>query len=156
MAELEGPQVPSEIVVNTADGPYTLVGRPCEVSAFSFVPTKRLEPSERTVFNNSQKDDRYSHSTYDRLFHQDYGFNNKLHRCDREHAKSRGLNVNDEEAPKDVPTLASSEYGHRLGHQIDPPVYDPKRKNVRIGYVQSEFFRRNIWNIKPPEGFEEL
>ena len=40
--------------------------------------------------------DRYSHSTYDRLFHQDFGYNNKLHRCDREHAKSRGLTVNEE------------------------------------------------------------
>jgi hypothetical protein len=40
--------------------------------------------------------DRYPKLTYDRLFRKEYGFNNKLHRDDREHAKSRGLLVNDE------------------------------------------------------------
>ena len=40
--------------------------------------------------------ERYSHSTYDRLFHQEYGYEKKLHRCDRDHAKSRGLTVNEE------------------------------------------------------------
>jgi len=140
------------IVVDAADGQYQLIGRACEVSAFSYVPTKRHDPPQHTFFNNSAAKDRYSHSTYDRLFHQDFGFNNKLHRCDREHAKSRGLHVNDEEVPKEVPSLASSEYGHRLGHQLDPP----GRERVRIGHVQSEFFRRNIFNIKPPEGLGEL
>lgn len=146
------------IVVDAADGRYELNGRPCELSAFSYVPTQRFDPAENTFFNNQSGavQDRYSHSTYDRLFHQDFGFNNKLHRCDREHAKSRGLSVNSEETVKDVPSLASSEYGHRIGHQLDPPPYDPNRKNVRIGYVQSEFFRRNIFNIKPPEGLGEL
>ena len=34
---------------------YTLVGRPCELSAFSYVPTKRQEPKERTYFNSDKK-----------------------------------------------------------------------------------------------------
>lgn len=34
--------------------------------------------------------------TYDRLFRKENGYNNKLHRDDREHAKSRGLTVNNE------------------------------------------------------------
>lgn len=34
--------------------------------------------------------------TYDRLFRKEYDYNNKLHRDDREHAKSRGLTVNSE------------------------------------------------------------
>lgn len=40
--------------------------------------------------------DRYPRSTYERLFRKEYGYNNKLHRDDREHAKSRGLVVNKE------------------------------------------------------------
>ena len=35
-------------------------------------------------------------SRYDRQFHKAEGYNNKLHRDDRENAKSRGLTVNDE------------------------------------------------------------
>ena len=42
-----------------------------------------------------------------------------------------------QEIVKDVPTLSSSEYGHR-------PDYDkPERNHVRIGHVLSEFYRRN-------------
>ncbi|KAJ7392309.1 hypothetical protein OS493_011966 [Desmophyllum pertusum] len=36
-------------------------------------------------------------STYDRINHVVEGYNQKLHRDDREHAKSRGLRVNSEE-----------------------------------------------------------
>lgn len=35
-------------------------------------------------------------STYDAIFKRPEGYNKNLHRCDREHAKSRGLNVNEE------------------------------------------------------------
>lgn len=44
-----------------------------------------------------------------------------------------------QEKVKPVPTLASSEYGHRLENEYDKP----DRLHVRIGYVQSEFYRRN-------------
>merc|ERR1711976_183318 len=119
----------------------------CEISAFSFVPNERHEPKDRTYYNTDRQE-RYSSSTYDRLFHQDFGFNNKLHRCDRDHAKSRGLHVNDEEKIKDVPSLNSSIYGHR----VDPSELDPPdRKHVRIAHVQTEFFRRRVFNINPPE-----
>ncbi|XP_002731691.1 cilia- and flagella-associated protein 90-like [Saccoglossus kowalevskii] len=110
-------------------------------SAFSYVPTVRDEPPERTVFNSVAQP--RSNSTYDRLFHWTDTYNNKLHRCDREHAKSRGLQVNDEERYKEVPTLASSEYGHRLEQFLDPP----DRLHVRIGHVKSEFYRKNGVNI---------
>ena len=33
-------------------------------------------------------------STYDRIKHMEPGYNPKLHRDDRKHAKLRGLNVN--------------------------------------------------------------
>ena len=37
-----------------------------------------------------------AHSTFDRLFNWSEGYNNKLHRDDREHAKSKGLRVHNE------------------------------------------------------------
>lgn len=49
--------------------------------------------SKTSIFS---KQDRYPRSTYERLFRKEYGYNNKLHRDDREHAKSRGLVVNKE------------------------------------------------------------
>lgn len=129
---------------------FTLTGRPCEISAFSFVPARRNLPKERTYFNSEIKE-KYSSSTYDRMFNVDYGFDNKLHRCDREHAKSKGLTVNDEERLKDTPTLSSSVYGkYVLSPNLDPPdrkVYSeldpPDRKHVRVAHVKTEFYRRN-------------
>lgn len=35
-------------------------------------------------------------STYDSIFKRPEGYNEKLHRCDREHAKSCGLKINEE------------------------------------------------------------
>ncbi|XP_025114561.1 uncharacterized protein C5orf49 homolog [Pomacea canaliculata] len=125
------------LYVKTVGGDYTLRGRPWEISAFSFVPTERNEPPERTVFNSSKKEQK-ANDTYNRLFRNQEGYNNKLHRDDREHAKLRGLCVNDEEKVKPVPTLASSVYGHQKN--ISDP---PDRKHVRIGYVKAEFYRRN-------------
>ncbi|XP_062583030.1 cilia- and flagella-associated protein 90-like isoform X2 [Saccostrea cucullata] len=129
---------PQEIKVETGTNNFTLKGRPCELSSFSFIPTERDDPPERTVFN-TPKQDRYPRSTYERLFRKEYGYNNKLHRDDREHAKSRGLVVNQEEKGKEVPTLSSSEYGHRLDLFVD----NPDRQHVRIAHVRAEFFRRN-------------
>ncbi|XP_046359894.1 uncharacterized protein C5orf49 homolog [Haliotis rufescens] len=129
----------SEVIhVKTETDEFCLKGRTCEVSSYSFIPKERKNPPERTYFG-SEKKGRYSNSTYDRLFKQDEGYNNKLHRDDREHAKLRGLTVNDEEKEKIVPTLSSSEYGHRLKIHVD----HPDRAHVRIGYVNSEFYRRN-------------
>ncbi|XP_061166653.1 cilia- and flagella-associated protein 90-like isoform X1 [Saccostrea echinata] len=137
---------PQEIKVETDSNKFTLKGRPCELSSFSFIPTERDDPPERTVFNTpkqlvikQREKERYPRSTYERLFRKEYGYNNKLHRDDREHAKSRGLIVNEEEKLKEVPTLSSSEYGHRLELFVD----NPDRQHVRIAHVRAEFFRRN-------------
>jgi len=129
---------PQNITVTTETNTFNLKGRPCELSAYSFVPKRREDPPERTVFNTPQND-RYPKSTFDRLFKKDLDYNNKLHRDDREHAKSRGLTVNNEETVKEVPTLSSSEYGHRLELFADAP----DRKHVRIQRVNAEFYRRN-------------
>lgn len=129
---------------------YELSGRPCEISSFSYVPPKRCEEKDRTYFN-VDKQHRYSDSTYDRLFQQDYGYNEKLHRDDREHAKSRGLTVYNEEMSKKVPALSSAVYGHRLPSMLD----NPDRKHVRIACVQTEFYRRNNINVKPATNVDE-
>ncbi|XP_064599161.1 cilia- and flagella-associated protein 90-like [Liolophura sinensis] len=129
--------------VKTDSDEFVLRGRPCELSAFSFVPTERKEPVERTYFNSPKKN-HYPLCQYDRLFREVDGYNNKLHRDDREHAKSLGLSVNNEEKVKAIPSKSSSEYGHRLACAKDPPT----REHVRIGYVEAEFFRRNGINIQ--------
>ncbi|XP_069112583.1 cilia- and flagella-associated protein 90-like isoform X2 [Argopecten irradians] len=123
--------------VQTDTNRFTLTGRSCEMSAYSFIPPKREDPPERTVFN-TPKDERYPYSTYQRMFRKENGYNNKLHRDDREHAKSRGLKVNEEEKTKAVTTLSSGDYGHRLDLHVDHPT----REHVRIGHVKSEFYRR--------------
>lgn len=44
-----------------------------------------------------------------------------------------------QERVKEVPTLSSSEYGHRLQMFTD----HPDRQHVRIAHVKTEFYRRN-------------
>ena len=41
--------------VQTDTSNFHLAGRPCELSAFSFVPTRRDDPPERTAFNTTDK-----------------------------------------------------------------------------------------------------
>ncbi|KFV38978.1 Uncharacterized protein C5orf49, partial [Tyto alba] len=53
-------------------------------------------------------------STYEAIFKRPEGYNKNLHRCDRKHAKSRGLNINEEEMARPVAVLSSSEYGRRI------------------------------------------
>lgn len=40
------------LAVQTETDDFYLQGRPCELSAFSFVPKQRCQPAERTVFNS--------------------------------------------------------------------------------------------------------
>ena len=105
-------------------------------SAFSAIPTSRNEPRQLTYFNNSKVG--RSGSTYDRLFRFENAYNNKVHRDDREHAKSRGLKVHEEEFNKPVPALLSTAYGQRLAHAVD----HPDRAHVRIIKTR-EFLRNN-------------
>ncbi|EOA97484.1 Uncharacterized protein LOC134121, partial [Anas platyrhynchos] len=78
-------------------------------------------------------------STYDSIFKRPEGYNKKLHRCDREHSKSLGLHVNDEEMARPVAVLSSSEYGRR----INKPIEQPMKGHARINHVQAEFYRKN-------------
>ncbi|CAN0279694.1 unnamed protein product [Lampetra fluviatilis] len=76
---------------------------------------------------------------YDVLFHQPGGYDAHLHRDDRQHSKSRGLNVHAEEMARDVPVLSSSEYGRQPRVFVDPS----DRQFARVGIVRAEFYRLN-------------
>uniref|UniRef100_A0A8D0G942 Cilia and flagella associated protein 90 n=1 Tax=Sphenodon punctatus TaxID=8508 RepID=A0A8D0G942_SPHPU len=78
-------------------------------------------------------------SVYDCIFKRPPGYNEKLHRCDREHANNRGLQINDEEQVRPFAVLSSSVYGRR----INQPVEQLIRDYVRINHVQAEFYRKN-------------
>jgi len=105
------------------------------LSAYSTIPTSRNGPKQFNYFQNIAKET--NSSTYDRLFHYESGYNDKLHRCDREHAKSRALDVHKQEQEKTVPSLMSSKYGHRLDRVIDIQ----ERLHVRV--VKTREFQRN-------------
>jgi hypothetical protein len=44
-----------ELNVKTATNEFTLKGRPCELSAYSFIPTERTDPPQRTAYNTPKK-----------------------------------------------------------------------------------------------------
>jgi len=104
-------------------------------SAFSAIPTSRESARQLTYFNNEPK--KIINLTYDRLFNGATNYDNKLHRCDREHACSKGLSVNVEEFSKPVPSLMSSAYGHKLSMAVD----HPDRAHVRI--IKTREFHNN-------------
>ncbi|XP_020606151.1 uncharacterized protein LOC110044918 [Orbicella faveolata] len=82
-------------------------------------------------------------STYDRINHVVEGYDQKLHRDDREHAKSRGLKVNSEEVRVTVPVLSSSTYGHPKYPALDLS----DRKHVRVEICKKDFLRLGGTNI---------
>ncbi|KAF6039250.1 C5orf49 [Bugula neritina] len=116
----QGAQLEDIIYVKTDTDEFLLHGRPCEVSANAFVPPSRPIDKNRNAFN-VERQEKYSTCEFDRIFNQEPGYNQYVHRCDREHAKSRGLHVHDEEKEKDVPTLASSIYGQKIHMHVDHP-----------------------------------
>jgi len=56
-----------------------------------------------------------------------------------------------QEMSKDVPSLPSSLYGKRLTNVYDPP----GRQYVRIGFIETDFYRRNGVNLND-EGVKVL
>jgi hypothetical protein len=132
------------------DDEYTLVGRPCELSSFCFVPANRIQESAaRSIYNfkattNTCQKDLNDCSIYE--------FNNKIHRCDRKHAKSIGLDIFGEEIKKSTPSRYSSQYGRNILsiQSIDPLKVNylnnldpPNRKYCHVATVSSEFYNRN-------------
>ncbi|KAM8810959.1 cilia- and flagella-associated protein 90 [Eudromia elegans] len=106
-------------------------------SAFSYIPPGRQDAPELSYFHREAKAG--SVSTYDSIFKRPEGYNKYLHRCDREHAKNQGLNINDEEMARPVAVLSSSDYGRR----IKKPVEQLIRDHARINHVKAEFYRKN-------------
>ncbi|XP_034267685.1 cilia- and flagella-associated protein 90 [Pantherophis guttatus] len=106
-------------------------------SAFSYIPPRRKEPPELSYFYQESKAGIVA--LYDCVFKRPTGYDAKLHRCDREHAKSRGLHINDEEKKRPIAVLSSSEYGRH----INKPVEELIRDYVRINHVKAEFYRKN-------------
>ncbi|KAJ8789118.1 hypothetical protein J1605_022219 [Eschrichtius robustus] len=91
-------------------------------------------------------------SLYDCVFKRNPGYNQKLHRDDREHAKSLGLHVNEEERERPVWVLTSSVYGRRIHQPVEPA----NRDHSRAGHVKADFYRKNdIPSIKAP-GFGHI
>ncbi|XP_061429239.1 cilia- and flagella-associated protein 90-like [Lethenteron reissneri] len=93
--------------------------------------------SSSSYFNTTKE--RPAVCMYDVLFHQPSGYDAHLHRDDRQHSKSRGLNVHAEEMARDVPVLSSSEYGRQPRVFVDPS----DRQFARVGIVRAEFYRLN-------------
>ncbi|KAF6123321.1 hypothetical protein HJG60_001864 [Phyllostomus discolor] len=63
-------------------------------AAFGYVPPRRQDPKEHSYYYRQAKTGIIS--LYDCVFKKTSGYNQKLHRDDREHAKSLGLHVNEE------------------------------------------------------------
>ncbi|XP_064335474.1 cilia- and flagella-associated protein 90 isoform X1 [Camelus dromedarius] len=90
-------------------------------SAFSYVPPRRLDPKEHSYYYRQGRAGIIS--LYDCIFKRNPGYNQKLHRDDREHAKSLGLHVNEEGhwPSRDETTHASVYLPSRVPRSLYPP-----------------------------------
>ncbi|XP_069709174.1 cilia- and flagella-associated protein 90 [Phaenicophaeus curvirostris] len=109
----------------------------CALSAFSYVPARREGPPELSYFYREAKTGDVF--TYDAIFKKAESYNQYLHRCDREHAKSCGLNFNEEEMARPVAVLSSSEYGRHINKPIEQPIKD----HARFNHLWAESYREN-------------
>ncbi|XP_008580022.1 PREDICTED: uncharacterized protein C5orf49 homolog [Galeopterus variegatus] len=118
------------------------------LSAFSHQPPHRLD----LPLENSRPAEPGIISLYDCVFKKNLDYNQKLHRDDREHAKSLGLRINEEEQERPVGVLTSSVYGKRVNQPLEPLNRDYRRAN----HVKADFYRKNdIPSIKEP-GFGHI
>ncbi|KAM4705073.1 FAST kinase domain-containing protein 3, mitochondrial [Rhinophrynus dorsalis] len=87
--------------------------------------------------------------TYDSIFKRPQGYNEKLHRDDRQHAKHNGLDIHGEEISRAVAVLSSSEYGRHPQLHLDKI----NRDHARIGLVRLEFYHKNGISNSVEEGY---
>ncbi|XP_049716770.1 uncharacterized protein C5orf49 homolog isoform X1 [Elephas maximus indicus] len=133
----------------------TLRGQPrplpiSALSAFSYIPPRRLDPKEHSYYYRQGKTGIVS--LYDCVFKRRLDYNQISHRDDREHAKSIGLCVNKEERERPVGVLTSSVYGKRIHLPVEPL----NRDHGRVNHVKADFYRKNdIPSIKAP-GFGHI
>uniref|UniRef100_A0A8C5MBV9 Cilia and flagella associated protein 90 n=1 Tax=Leptobrachium leishanense TaxID=445787 RepID=A0A8C5MBV9_9ANUR len=117
------------------------------LSAFSHVPVEKRKSKELGYFYQQNKDKCVP--TYDTVFKRPQGYNEKLHRDDREHAKHNGLDIHTEEQSRPVPVLSSSEYGRHLQLHVDKA----NRDHAKIGLVRTDFYRKNGISQSLEEGY---
>ncbi|XP_004698477.1 uncharacterized protein C5orf49 homolog [Echinops telfairi] len=124
---------------------------PCSaLSAFSYIPPRRLDPKEHSYYYRQGKTGIVS--LYDCVFNRDLGYNQASHRDDRQHAKNLGLHVQEEERERPVGVRTSSIYGKRIHLPVEPL----NRDHGRANHVQADFYRKNnIPSFKDP-GFGHI
>ncbi|KAK3508299.1 hypothetical protein QTP70_019535, partial [Hemibagrus guttatus] len=105
-----------------------------------------MNRKKRRYFNSNPKAP--EKHLYDCVYRRAEGYDMKLHRDDREHAKGRGLTIHTEECSRPVAVLSSSEYGRRL----PPPLYEPSRQFARVSHIRTEFYRKNGISKSAEEG----
>ncbi|KAM9695355.1 cilia- and flagella-associated protein 90 [Trichechus inunguis] len=133
----------------------TLRGRPrplpiSALSAFSYIPPRRQDPKEHSYYYRQGKTGVIS--LYDCVFKRSLDYNQISHRDDREHAKSIGLRVNEEERERPVGVLTSSVYGKRIHQPVEPL----NRDHGHVNHVKADFYRKSdIPSIKAP-GFGHI
>ncbi|XP_049623905.1 uncharacterized protein C5orf49 homolog [Suncus etruscus] len=120
------------------------------LSAFSYIPPRRMDPKEHSYYYRQGQTGVVS--LYDCLFKRAQGYNQLLHRDDREHAKSVGLHINEEEQERTVALLTSSNYGKRINQVLEPL----NRDHGRAMHIKTDFYRKNdIPSLREP-GFGHI
>ncbi|XP_036082192.1 uncharacterized protein C5orf49 homolog isoform X3 [Rousettus aegyptiacus] len=109
----------------------TLRGRPrplpiSALSAFSYVPPRRLDPKEHSYYYRQGQTGVIS--LYDCVFKRNPGYNQKLHRDDREHAKNLGLHINEEDRGRRRPPTSQEQSS---GHEPCPAGPRPATSRLR-------------------------
>ncbi|XP_074060661.1 cilia- and flagella-associated protein 90 [Macrotis lagotis] len=122
----------------------------CALSSFSYIPPQRRGPKEHSYFYQEGKTGVVS--LFDCVFKRPLDYNQKLHRDDREHAKSIGLKVNEEEWERPIGVLTSSNYGRH----IYKPVEALSREHARVNNVKFEFYRKNTITCMEEPGFGHI
>ncbi|KAI7798622.1 cilia- and flagella-associated protein 90 [Triplophysa rosa] len=126
------------------DASFEAKSRPLStLSVFSFIPPRRTETKEMRYLNNIPKASEMS--LYDCINQTTEGYDNKLHRDDRTHAKARGLDIFSEESSRPVPVLSSSVCG-----RFTPSQHDLGKTFARIAHIHSDFYSKNgiTWTME--------
>nr|XP_033785619.1 uncharacterized protein C5orf49 homolog [Geotrypetes seraphini]XP_033785620.1 uncharacterized protein C5orf49 homolog [Geotrypetes seraphini]XP_033785621.1 uncharacterized protein C5orf49 homolog [Geotrypetes seraphini] len=100
-------------------------------SAFTCIPSRRAKSKEYKAGGHD--------SVFDSIYKRPTGYDQKIHRDDREHAKHQGLDIHGQEIARPVAVLSSSIYGRYLERRVDPI----NRNFVRMGIIALDFYRKN-------------
>nr|XP_033792175.1 uncharacterized protein C5orf49-like [Geotrypetes seraphini] len=107
-------------------------------SSFSYVPPRRGGPKEQSYFYQECEAGGHD-SVFDSIYKRPTGYDQKIHRDDREHAKHQGLDIHGQEIARPLAVLSSSIYGRHLERRVDPI----NRNFVRMGIIALDFYRKN-------------